>query len=97
MLLSLDSAMLTVSRLDYVMMNLSNITNTRSLGCSVPLLLGPAEGLGALWALLGAFGPLLNSSIQVLITKIGHFQIKALSYKSCRNVNFVCESCRASP
>ena len=28
---------------------------TRSSGYSVPLLLAPVEGLGALWALLGAF------------------------------------------
>ena len=41
-----------------------NIKNTRSSGRSAPLLLAPAEGLGALRALLGAFGPLLNSSIQ---------------------------------
>merc|ERR1712030_250090 len=44
--------------------------STRSSGRSAPLLLAPAEGWGALrapralWALLGAFGPLLNSSIQ---------------------------------
>ena len=34
---------------------------TRSLGCSAPLLLAPAEGWGALWALLGAFSPLFSS------------------------------------
>ena len=32
--------------------------NSRSLGHSAPLLPAPAEGPGALWALLGAFGPL---------------------------------------
>ena len=31
---------------------------TKSSGHYAPLLLAPAEGLGALWALLGAFGPL---------------------------------------
>ena len=45
-------------------------TLTRSSGRSAPLLLAPAEGSGALRApralraLLGAFGPLLSSSIQ---------------------------------
>ena len=41
--------------------------DTTSSGRYVPLLLAPAEGLGALRvprALLGAFGPLLSSSIQ---------------------------------
>ena len=43
---------------------------TRSSRHYAPLLLAPVEGLGALWApstlqaLLGAFGPLLSSSIQ---------------------------------
>ena len=32
--------------------------NSRSSGHSAPLLPAPAEGQGALWALLGAFGPL---------------------------------------
>ena len=30
----------------------------------MPLLLAPAEGLGALWAFQVAFGPLISSSIQ---------------------------------
>ena len=42
----------------------SQIYETRSLGRYMPLLLAPAEGFGALQALLGAFGPLLSSSIQ---------------------------------
>ena len=33
----------------------------RSSGRSAPFLLAPAEGWGALWALLGAFGPLFSS------------------------------------
>ena len=37
---------------------------TRSFGHYVPLPLAPAEGLGPLRAVLGAFGPLLSSSIQ---------------------------------
>ena len=40
------------------------IYSTRSSGRSAPLLLAPVEGWGALRALLGAFGPLLSSSIQ---------------------------------
>ena len=42
----------------------SNYQDTRSSGRYAPLLLAPAEDLGALRALLGAFGPLLSSSIQ---------------------------------
>ena len=34
------------------------------MGCYSYLFLALAEGLGAVWALLGAFGPLLSSSIQ---------------------------------
>ena len=33
------------------------VSYTRSSGRSAPLLLAPAEVWGALWALLGAFGP----------------------------------------
>ena len=46
-----------------------NYCCTRSLGHSTPLLLAPAEGWGALralralWALLGALGPLFSSRI----------------------------------
>ena len=43
---------------------LHNYPATKCSGHSAPLLLAPAEGLGALRALLGAFGPLLSRSIQ---------------------------------
>ena len=48
---------------NYIVMRIFYLYNvvlyyTRSLGRSVPLLLAPVEGWGALQALLGAFGPL---------------------------------------
>ena len=51
---------------------------TRSSGHSAPLLLAPAEGLGAL---LGAFSPLLSSSIQkyTLRQLFGHLEHQNLS------------------
>ena len=41
--------------------------NTRISGHYAPLLLAPAEDLGALGALLGTFGPLLSSSIKSIL------------------------------
>ena len=35
----------------------SNFISTTRYGRYTPILLAPAEGWGALWALLGAFGP----------------------------------------
>ena len=50
---------------------------TRSSGRSAPLLLAPAEGLGALWAPQGSFGPILSSSIQkyTLRQLFGHLEL----------------------
>ena len=56
------------------------IYGNRSLGCSAPHLLTPAEDLGALqalrsiWALLRAFGPLFSS--RRYLTKHTQFRVK---------------------
>ena len=54
---------------------------TRSSGHFAPLLLAPAEGLGALRALLGAFCPLLSSRIQKYTLRwlFGHLTLQNLS------------------
>ena len=60
---------------------------TRSLGRSMPLLLAPIESWGALRALLGAFSPLLNSSIQKYTSRwsFGHLELQNLSIISDRD------------